>query len=1053
MSSEISDAVKRPTTAEQPAEEQDEPEEGDNDPAGSDTTVAARNADVLPVTGAGAVASATDLRDKGNSDLIKVGNDIKLPGGFPTIDLDGFEPTTMGIGLGNSKTRNITFGTHDTSATGLDAKLGPLSDGAGDAPNKNIKVDDKGRVTEVTYPNGTKREFGYDPQSGELNRIVQPNGQVYVLQDGKWTIEQLKPPGDQPGGPKGPDTNPQQPAGGDQGNGTGGDSSATTQGPGDSSTFGGKIVAGLGSPFGTPTELDFKNPKVGPDGTFTYEKNDGSKVKHNTDGSTETTTKDGTVIRTNDKDKVVEIKYANGDTRTFNYDSTGKLTGYSENGKNYQVRELGEVYLDGKFTGLKNPMVARDGSFTVTDANGNTVTTFADRTSSTAKGDGSMVMKNADGQVTEVQYPDGRTAKFEYDDRGRLSKITDQNGKSYEYKASFDFLGIRFGSWKAQDGSTIDNVSVNPDGTLQYTDKDGKIHKDYTSGNSTTTDKTEAELRETAWKLHESNWFFTDNSRIKDTLQNMSHADRVALDEQYKKMYGVSLSDKLRSQEWNPLKRGNIDASLDLLTESHLRTEALKTFNNPQDLAKANQLIDEFRERAKKQGVPLNQMDDIQNKAIEELRKGGFSTDQLAKLERTLTDKAPTIDSLNEKYGVKYDVVQQPDGTTVRKYYVEGENGAKLPVLDSTSDDPKEVERQLKEWQDAKMKELEQKYNVQFSRDGQKDNPLGKEVNLRSPRINELLALEEGLRKSEPSTTTPNGKPILVQFAVEPTSSASAYVYPRPDGQQRILFEPIPREFGSLKGTILHEWAHNAEHNMEARDKAALDKWYEELGYRKVTVDGRDQWQFRDKDGNYWAQHPDQPWHGTWTRVDDQGRPLKPDGTLASGWDDPNVAKQSTQQMRDNAAVKPGSDKDYFNKPWEGGAESLRWYRSSPEHRARLYTVDPANYEATKKFDQAELDSDPRYGKNPDGTSKFIRMPDGSVAENTAENRKAVADFEATLPALRAAAQAAQQQQNNSPKAQPGHDQGLPRPQGGGGTDGMNRDIIDHDVGCRCGGH
>lgn len=165
-------------------------------------------------------------------------------------------------------------------------------------------------------------------------------------------------------------------------------------------------------------------------------------------------------------------------------------------------------------------------------------------------------------------------------------------------------------------------------------------------------------------------------------------------------------------------------------------------------------------------------------------------------------------------------MVQQPDGTTVRKYYVEGENGAKLPVLDSTSDDPKEVERQLKEWQNAKMKELEEKYNVQFSRDGQKDNPLGKEVNLRSPRINELLALEEGLRKSEPSTTTPNGKPILVQFAVEPTSSASAYVFPRPDGQQRILFEPIPRQFGSLKGTILHEWAHNAEHNMETRDKA-----------------------------------------------------------------------------------------------------------------------------------------------------------------------------------------------------------------------------------------
>lgn len=1015
---ELSDPVDRRTP---PAEEKPQtPDKGDSVVA-----------DVIPLsTASGAVASETDLRNKGNSDLVRTAGDLALPTGFPgvTLQLDGFEPLRSGTLFKQTNFEAQIIGASAVS----DATTN----------NKNIKTDNQGRVTEVTYPDGRTRQFGYDPISGEMNRIVQPNGQVYVLQDGKWGIEGRQKLGN--GNTSTPNTSevgPGQPT----------DSGTTAP------ARQGELGAGMGSVFGTTrdADLDFKNPKVAADGTFTYEKNDGSKVKVGPDGGTETTTKDGAIVRTDSKDRVVEVRYTNGDSRTFSYDSTGKLKSYTENGQTFRVKELGEVYgPDGKFTGLKNPMIGKDGSFTVTDAQSNIVTTFPDRTSSTAKGDGSFVTKNADGQVTEVAYPDGRKATFGYDDRGRLNKITDANGKTYDYKATFDLFGIRFGSFKAQDGSTIDNVSVKADGTLQYTDQNGKIHNDFTSGNQTTTDKTEAELRSLAQQMHETNWFFTTNSGIKDTLKGMSHADRVALDEQYKKMYGQSLTEKLRGQEWNPLKRGNVEQALDLLTESHLRTEVLKNFNRPEDQAKANKLIDDFRERAKKQSVPLNQMDDIQQRAIEELQKGGFPDDQLKKLEKTFTDKSPTLESLNTRYGVKYDEVPQPDGTTLRKYYVEGENGAKVPVLDTNSDDPKEVERKLKEWQDNKIKELEQKYNVELSRDGQTDDPLGKKVNLRSPNILELMALEEGLKKSEPSTTSANGKPILVQFAVEPTSSASAYVLPRPDGQQRILFEPIPREYAGLKGTILHEWAHNAEHNMEKRDKAAIDKWYADMGYRKVTVDGRDQWQFRDKEGNYWTQGPDQPWYGNWTRVDEHGKPLKPDGTPASGWDDPNAAVRSNQQMRDNAAVTPGSDKDYFNKPWEGGAESLRWYRSNQADRTRLYNIDPKNYEATKAFDQAELDSDPRYGKNPDGTSKFIRLPDGTVGANTPENRKAVADFEATLPASRAAYQK-QQQQNQSPR--PGGLPGLGGKLGGGKVENRPQNdpapVTEHVPACNCGGH
>lgn len=1022
MGSEVSETVvKRP----HPAEDTVDPPQVGADPR-------LERADVLAVTSTdAALTNASDLTSKANTDLLKSNNDgaAKLPNGFPSVDLMGFaagfvEPTAFEVGakVGAALEQAVKFALTDGTDT-----------------SKNIKTDDKGRVTEVSYPDGRTRQFGYDPNSGQMNRIVQPDGQVYVLgADGKWSIEQKQRPGEQPPNPK-PGSSP------------GTDAGAAAAGIG-----GGIFAPSDNGRYSAPRDLDFKNPAVAADGTFTYETNDGSKVKIPPDGTKEVTTKDGAVIKSDDKDRVTEVRYPNGDTRTFSYDTTGKLRSYTENGKRYDVRDLGEVWgPDGKSTGMKNPRVGRDGSFTITDAQNNVVTTLTDRTSNTAKGDGSFVKKNADGNVTEVTYPDGRRATFGYDGWGRLNRVTDADGKEYNYKATLDLLGvIRFGSFTAADGSTIDHVSVKPDGTLQYTDKNGKIQTDYTSGNRTTTDKTEAELRAIAAKMHETNWFFTTNSDLKDTLKSMSHQDRVALDEQYKKMYGQSLSDKLRGQEWNPLKRGNTAEALDLLTESHLRTEVLKNFDRPEDVAKANKLIDEFRERARQQGVPLNKMDDIQQQAIDDLQKGGFPEDQLKKLERALTDRAPTLDSLNAKYGVKFDEVKQPDGTTVRKYYVEGENGAKLPVLDTNSDNPAEVERRLKEWQDTKMKELEQKYNVQFSRDGQKDSPLGREVNLRSPRVNELMAMEEGLAKSQPSTTTLNGKPILVQFAVEPTSAAAAYVLPKGD-QQRILFEPVQRDYTIIKDNILHEWAHNAQHTMETRDKAALDRHYAELGYRKVsTPDGGEQWQFRDKDGKYWAQGPDQPWHGTWTRVDDQGRPLKTDGTLASGWGDPQAANQSNSQMRDNADVKPSSVKDYFTRPWEGSAESIRNYRSSVADRTRLYVVDPKNYESTKKFDQAELDSDPRYGRNPDGTSKYIRLPDGTVGENNEANRKAVADFEATLPAARAAAeqqklqQQQQQRTNQSNEVKPG---------GGKLQNKQNTPdatvLPSHDPGCMCGNH
>lgn len=901
---------------------------------------------------------ATDLADRSHNDWLQARvYPGQLPSVFPEIYLtDSKEKGLQYLAV-------VEFAAEDRE---------PVSDG-GSAESGSVKKDDLGRVIEVDYPNGKVRKFGYD-ESGRINRVEQPDGQVYVLKDGKWQREKPTPGS---GGKPGEVTD------------------ANDSGDGENSrqpSVGSAISDGFAS-----ADLDFQNPQVSSDGTFTFEHRDGTKIIIHPDGTGKITKTGGTAY-TDADGHVTRVTYANGDQRSFTYDANGDIRTITQGSKTYNVRD-GELWLDGEPTGMKHPFITDDGTYIVQNEHGDIVSTYLDGISDIAKKDGSLVRKAADGRITEIGYPDGKMSRFNYDSDGHLESFTDKDGKEYKYKPIIDFWGVHIGTYEAADGSKLSAVKVQSDGTMTYVDKDGRIHTDYTSGNSTTTDKTAIELFDLAEKFNDRSWFSTD-ANYKEMLQGLSLADRVALDEIYKRKYGESLTDRLHDDLKNPLRHDNAQAALALLTDANLRNEALKQFFDPEQLRRASQLIDEFRERAARQGVPFDRVIAAEEKALADLSGSDKRPDMLLKeLEKTLTNISPTLESLNSKYGVKFEEETLPDGSTVRHYYVEGDKGAKLPVLDTTSDDAQEIEAKLKEWQESKIDELEAKYNVQFSRDGETDSDSGRTVDLRPPRIDELLAMEVGLAHSGPSVNTLDGKPILVQFAVQPTSPFDAYVADQ-NGQRRILFEPLDRSFRGLQDTILHEWGHNAEYNVGINNKAVLDQWYDAMGYRRVTfkdADGRDQeqWQLRDEDGNYWTQGPDQFPFGNWYRVDDQGRPLKADGSPASGFNDQNAAKRSNTQMRDAADVTPASD--YFSFPGESGAESIRLFRGDAESRTELYMTDPTAYNAVKEFDQAELDNDSQYGRNPDGTARYIRLPDGTIAPNTEENRNAVTEFEEKL--------------------------------------------------------
>lgn len=877
------------------------------------------------------LAADSDLTDPANIDILKQIPQTTETYNFPVIHI--VDPTE----------------TVPKAASEIDDAQFPEPP---ESPQGKIETDDQGRVTKVDYPNGDSRSIRYN-EAGEIDR-VEYKGEVFELKDGKWQSTK-------------------------------------------SGDLGGN---GFGHRAGSLTaEANFGNPKISSEGTFTFEEKDGSRIAVFTDGTQTAFNPDNSTVFTNAEGQVSYVKYGNGDTRSYTYGADGKMSSVIENGVTYGVHNGVLHGPDGKPTSAEGVSVSKDGVYSYLDADGNYVSTQTDRTSTQLGVDGSLIKKDTEGRITDIKYADGKTRRFGYDDQGRLNAITDSDGKVYEFKPTLELQGKRYGAFESADGTKLYSVELDPTGTLRYRSEDGKAHTDYPSGNFTTTTKTVDELFKDAERVHSA--MVPDGSNINNVLKGMTPADLAELERSYQERYGTSLYDNLQGKAAAQNgDRQSYQEALVTLSEAHLQTAVLQSFSEPEDIAAATKQIDDFKARAAAQGLTPDQIATAQEKAAKALVESKEPTEflRIDELEKILTDPAPTMESLAIKYGITYETVDV-NGQPVTKSFVSGRNGEKLPVLDNVSQNPVEAQRQLKEWQDKKIAQLQTDYGIIFSTDGDRQHTGLKEIDLRSPRIDELLAFERALQHSEPSTRTLDGNPVRVWFAAEPSSPYDAYVIGH-GGEQLIVFEPLDRSFEGLEDTILHEWAHNGQHNMSILDPEASAAFAEAIGYRKVDIINADgnsetQWQFKSDDGKYYAQGPGQAPFGKWTRVDEQGRPLKADGTLAQDWKDKAAESYSNQEMQARAAVKPSSQ--YFPSPGENGAETLRHFRVDAEGREALYANDPVSYAATKQIDQAELDADPRYGRNEDGSSKYIRLPDGTVAENNDQNRKAVAAYEAAL--------------------------------------------------------
>lgn len=379
----------------------------------------------------------------------------------------------------------------------------PLDKGEKPESKPGVVKDDQGRVTEVTYPNGQSREFGYGAH-GELNRITQPDGRVIIKDGDTWRYQ------DGGGKPNLDDAKGKQ----------------------------GRELAEAIRIIGNSRVPDIIDPKVGDDGTLTYSSSDGGKHEYKPDG-TSAHQRDGATYTQDINNHTTSIQYANGETRSFGYDKDGQLNKVTDtNGKTYTFQEGRWVGADGKPAQMSNIRVEENGDFSFINKDGQNITPHLDRTSDVENANGSRMHRDADGHVTEVTSSNGKvTRKFEYNDKGQLNSITEADGTVVTRGAD--------GKWS--DGRT--DVTLSNDGTLQYTNKDGHIVLAGTDGQTRTSSKSAEELRNSAEAMHTllDNWLLArvSGGAVNSALERLSPTDRYLLAQEYEKKYGHSLGEDL----------------------------------------------------------------------------------------------------------------------------------------------------------------------------------------------------------------------------------------------------------------------------------------------------------------------------------------------------------------------------------------------------------------------------------------------------------------------------------------------------------------------------
>ncbi len=276
-----------------------------------------------------------------------------------------------------------------------------------------ISFDPQGRIISTTDTKGKTRQFQYDGQ-GSVATVREPSGEIWRSSDGRnWTLE------------------------------------------GSSQTRTGQVT-------------------IGRDGSYS--------VKNNRD---ETTTSgiDGSVVTSDHWGRIMSSTDVNGHQRSFEYETDGSLCYVKDGDAVWRRVDANTWAREGsteRWTGTRS--VDRQTSTYREQINGREVARRTDGwdevtvngrvTLERKDADGSTIVKNDRGIVSEVRYPDGQVRRFEYNAEGRVTRMIDR--------------GV---TWSSQDGQNWRNESnsetwqgqlqIGEDGIYRQVSASGrqKVHK------------------------------------------------------------------------------------------------------------------------------------------------------------------------------------------------------------------------------------------------------------------------------------------------------------------------------------------------------------------------------------------------------------------------------------------------------------------------------------------------------------------------------------------------------------------------------------------------
>ncbi len=390
-------------------------------------------------------------------------------------------------------------------------------------------------------------------------------------------------------------------------------------------------------------------------------------------------------------------------------------------------------------------------------------------------------------------------------------------------------------------------------------------------------------------------------------------------------------------------------------------------------------------------------------------------------------DKGATPDPVVD-FGKKHAV----DVTTSNGKYVYSlkVNGAdkELFKTDATKKGLDEAAKELAKLIEKKQKDLETNFKTEFSTDGEDvikqwvEKPdcsweRGPMVKARGPRLAELYGIEAALNKAQPSHLDQKGTkglkfyfltdtyykndPALAYFIREDKDKRPA-IYFDPNGTaNKPITEADAKRSGknylnSIEALTQHEIFHNAQYNMGWDTYATKERFAKMIGWLPYEdpTSHETKWIFKGKKDDLYRREQDNckdpiKWcacHSSGQLVNNKGK-------------DVDKVKDAQQFTRDEitnlALIRPSTW--YFVNPVEMFAEGGMKYRLNEETRAELLTESPKLYDAVKIHDQEEID---KYrGVDSQARSNCIRMPDGTIGKNSAENVKTVQDFETKVKA------------------------------------------------------